>query len=83
MLQITVGENHPVKVNGLHDIILAYSDFIQQRIIKKLLVFVTPLDGKLNSVQPLHTQQNKVAQVIPKLVQEFEHVFVDIVEVIQ
>lgn len=72
VLQITVGENHPIKVNGLHDIVLAYPEFIQQRIIKKMLVFVTPLDGKLNSVQPLHTQQNKVAQVIPKLVQGFE-----------
>lgn len=75
VLQITVGENHPVKVNGLHDIILAYPEFVQQRIIKKLLVFATPLDGKLNSVQPLHTQQNKVAQVIPNLVKGFEQCF--------
>lgn len=29
VLQITVGENHPVKVNGLH-IILASPEFIQQ-----------------------------------------------------
>lgn len=72
VLQITVGEKHPVKVNGLHDIILAYPEFIQQRIEKKLLVFVTPVDGKLNSVQPLHTQQNKVALTIPQLVQGFE-----------
>jgi hypothetical protein len=72
VLQITVGENHPVKVNGLHDIILAYPELIQLRIFKKLLVFVTPLDGKLNSIQSLHTQQNKVAQVIPNLVKGFE-----------
>jgi hypothetical protein len=72
VLQITVGENHPVKVNGLHDIILAYPEFIQHKIIKKLLVFLTPSDGKLNSIQPLHTKQNKVAQAIPNLVKGFE-----------
>eukprot|EP01039_Chlorochromonas_danica_P011205 gene11205-12497_t len=74
VLQITVGESHPVKVNGLHDIILAYPESIHLRIVKKILVFVTPLDGKLNSVQPLHTQENKVAQVnkIDTLVQNFE-----------
>ena len=72
ILQITVGENHPVKVNGLHDIILAFPEHIQHRIVQKLLVFVTPLDGKLNSLQPLHTQDNKVAQIIPKLVRGFQ-----------
>ncbi len=45
VLQITVRENHHVKVNGLHDIILAYPEFIQQIMMKKLLVFVTPLYG--------------------------------------
>jgi hypothetical protein len=48
-LQISAGENYPVKVNGLHDIILAYPE------VMKLLVFVTPLDEKLN----INTQQNK------------------------
>lgn len=72
VLQITVGETHPVKVNGLHDIILAYSEEIRNRIRKKLLVFVTPLDGKLNSVQPLLTQQGKVIREIPPLARGFE-----------
>jgi len=72
VLQITVGKNHPVKVNGLKDIILSFPTFIQQRIAKKLLVFITPIDGKLNSLQPLHTQKNNDMRNIPKLVEGFE-----------
>ncbi len=72
VLQMTVGETHPVKVNGLHDILLAYPEEIQKRIVEKMLIFVTPLDGKLNSVQPLHTQDNKVADSIPQLVKGFK-----------
>ena len=71
ILQMTVGENHPVKVNGLHDIILAYPDEIQNWIVEKLLVFITPVDGKLSTVQPYHTQEGKVAERIPNLARGF------------
>jgi hypothetical protein len=72
VLQITVGEKHPVQVSGLHDIILAFPTHIQAGIVRKFLVFVTPTDGKLNSRQPLHTQNNKVAVNIPVIVRGFE-----------
>ena len=71
ILQITVGEEHPVKVNGLHDIILAYPEEIQKRIVEKLLVFLTPADGKLSTVQPYLTQEGKVAERIPNLARGF------------
>lgn len=72
VLQITAGERHPVKVNGLNDIISAYPEDIRIKVVRKLLVFITPLDGKLNTVQTLHTQDGKVAQRVPPLVQGFE-----------
>jgi len=50
VLQITVAENHPVKVHGLRQIIAAYSTEIQNKITRKFLIFVTPLHGKRNSI---------------------------------
>jgi len=73
-LQITVSERHPIKLGGLRDIIAAFPRTIQEQICAKLLVFVTPLDGKLVSAQPFHTRQNKVAGAdeLPFFVQGFE-----------
>lgn len=71
VLQFTVGEKHPIKINGLNDIVLAFPESLRKRIVDKLFVFVTPPEGKLNKVQPLHTQNNKVAENIPLLVQGF------------
>ncbi len=51
--QFTAGDNHPVKVNGLHDILLAYPEHIQNRIVEKRLICVAPTGRKLNAVQPL------------------------------
>jgi hypothetical protein len=72
VLQITVGSVHPVKMNGLHDIVLSYPSAIQDMMIKKLLVFVTPPDGKLNSIQKLITKDGKDALHVPPAVQGFE-----------
>jgi hypothetical protein len=60
VLQITVGEKHPVKVNGLKDIYQAFPVEITERIERKVILFVTPLDGKLCTWQPLHNQDDKV-----------------------
>jgi hypothetical protein len=59
VLQITVGRSHPVKVNGLHDILLAYVDVVRQRVPQKALVFVLPEHGELDREQALHTQKGE------------------------
>ena len=56
VLQITVGKSHPVKGNGLHDILLAYSEDVRKQVVSKALVFVVPAHGELHGKQPLHTQ---------------------------
>jgi len=71
VLQITVSDEHPVKVKGLNRIIAAYSKEIQNNITRKFLIFVTPLHGKLNSIQPYHVD-GKVAVHIPKDIKKFE-----------
>mmetsp|Transcript_14848 Transcript_14848/g.13426 ORF Transcript_14848/g.13426 Transcript_14848/m.13426 type:complete len:93 (-) Transcript_14848:98-376(-) len=71
VLQFTVAEKHPVKVKGLKRIIAAYSKDIQNNITRKFLIFVTPLHGKLNSIQPYHVD-GKVAVHIPRDIKKFE-----------
>lgn len=60
ILQITISERHPIKVGGLCDIIAAFPQEVQEQVCAKLLVFVTPIDGKLASAQPFCSRQNKV-----------------------
>ena len=55
VFQITVGESHPVKVNGLDNIVEAFPEGVRKNITDKLLVFVTPNYGTLDKVQALHT----------------------------
>ena len=57
VLQSTVGASHPVKVNGLHDISLAFPQDVRDRITRRMLVFLTPLHGRINSVQTLINQK--------------------------
>jgi len=70
--QITVGEKHPVKANGLCEIIEAYSEHIQKNINQKIVAFIIPMFGPLCSVQPLHTVDDKVMQKIPSVLQDLE-----------
>jgi hypothetical protein len=64
VLQFTVGENHPIKVKGLEEIVSLYSNTAHKQIGKKLLVFVTPTNSKLDTVQPWYTKENKVAFIL-------------------
>jgi hypothetical protein len=45
IFQTTVGKSHPVKVNGLHDILLAFPERVRNKITHKFLVFVIPKHG--------------------------------------
>ena len=57
VLQITIDESHPVKMNGLRVIADRFPNAVQQ-----LLVFVTPQNGKLCQSQNMLTTESKVAQ---------------------
>jgi hypothetical protein len=59
VLQITVGTSHPVKANGLHDILLAYIEDVRVQVVSKALVFVLPAHGEFHGRQPLHTLKGK------------------------
>jgi hypothetical protein len=59
VLQITVGKSHPVKVNGLHDILLAYLQDVRAHVVSKALVFVLPAHGELDREQALTTQKEE------------------------
>jgi len=72
VFQITVGEVHPVKENGIRDIIKAYSKLVQDKMTQKLVVFVIPMHGPLCSEQPLHTVDDKVMERIPKELEGLE-----------
>ncbi len=72
VLQVTVGENHPIKVNGLMDIYLSFDLELRNKITRKVLLFVTPFDGKLKSLQPYHTKKGVVIINNNTVVSEFE-----------
>ena len=65
VLQITVGMKHPVKTNGLKRILHAFPHTLQESLTKKMLLFITPKNGRLSSVQKWHTQQDTVAKKAP------------------
>lgn len=56
VLQITVAEVHPVKMNGLLKIIMKFPESIQRRLVEISLIFVTPVNGTLTQPQALITQ---------------------------
>jgi predicted Rdx family selenoprotein len=62
VLQITIAERHPVKVNGLKVIVNAYSEQMKANITRKIILFVIPVDGELRTCQPLHTQNNRFVE---------------------
>ena len=75
VLQITVGMSHPVKANGLHDILFAYSEDVRVQVVSKALVFVLPAHGELQGEQPLHTQKGKQMEgsnCLPVAVRDFK-----------
>lgn len=74
VLQVTVGQSHPVKANGLKEIVLAFPEPKRLLIARKVIVFVTPSDGKINAVQALHSQNGTVlsASTVPHEVRDFE-----------
>ena len=72
VFQITVGKAHPVKANGLHDILLAFSENVRNKITHKALVFVIPKHGTLDKEQKLHTQKDGEIVVLPLIVRGFQ-----------
>lgn len=71
-LQMTVSETHPIIANGLKDIVRAYPLDVQSRLSKKLVGFVTPVNGCLLSMQPIHTRDGSVMEQLPTEVEGFE-----------
>lgn len=71
VFQITVGESHPIKANGLIKILDAIDPTIRGNFTQKLLVFVTPWHSKLERTQPYHTAQGKVIAQSSSKVYEF------------
>lgn len=72
VLQITVGKEHPIKVNGLHDILLAYSQNIRRKIKHKAIVFIIPKHGVLDQEQTLTTKKERPITNIPNIAQGFK-----------
>lgn len=74
VLQITVGKSHPIKVNGLHDILLAYLEEVRVQVVSKALVFVLPAHGQLDREQALQTKkgENMVSTRVPVAVRDFK-----------
>jgi hypothetical protein len=74
VLQITVGKSHPVKVNGLHDILLAYMQDVKKNVVSRALVFVLPAHGELDKEQALHTQKDEPMNStrVPVVVRDFK-----------
>ena len=72
IFQITVGKSHPVKVNGLKDIWLAYPQVVRDNFTSKALVFVTPTHGHINKKQKLCTQKIRESAKLPLGVRGFQ-----------
>ena len=65
ILQCTIAENHPVKMNGIVQIYDCYVNNSDVNIDHTVIVFVIPEAGKLQAKQPLTTKKNTVATNIP------------------
>ena len=57
VMQVTIASSHPVKMNGLKTICDCFGN-TQVNITDKILIFITPIHGTLNSKQNLHSTQN-------------------------
>ena len=71
IFQITVGESHPVKVNGLCDIWNAFPSNVKHNITRKVLVFIISLHGSLDREQKFITKRGKITTV-PHIARDFE-----------
>jgi hypothetical protein len=65
VLQVTISGSHSVKINGLEIICKCYAN-ANIEIKNKILIFVTPVNGKLNSQQNLTNVNGTVATKIPE-----------------
>lgn len=72
VLQITVGESHPVKANELNEILRSFPENLRNKITRRVLLFVTPSYGPLIKKQTLQTQKNEPSVLLPGDVQSFE-----------
>ena len=59
VFQFTVEEMHSVKANGLSVIYDAFTESVREKISRKMIIFVTPVDGILRTKQPPHTQSDE------------------------
>ena len=71
VLQITVSSSHPIKANGLKKIYNSFERNIRENIISKIVVFVTPIDGPLNTKQPIMKGQNIADESLSKFSSDF------------
>ena len=60
VFQTTITEMHSVNADDLRVIHNAYGDAVRDRITRRILIFVTPIGGKLHTWQPLYTTNNAV-----------------------
>ena len=75
VLQITTAASHPVKATGLLRIYEAFPQAVRSKIGRKILVFVTPMEGKLMTLQKFHTLKDDEyirESDIPAQASEFE-----------
>ena len=75
VLQITTAASHPVKATGLKRLYEAFPQAVRSKIGRKILIFVTPQDGKLRTLQTFHTlkdEEFKRGSDIPAPASEFE-----------
>lgn len=73
VVQCTVAERHPIRANGLKTIVNAFKTDLRNRIMRKVILFVVPIDGTLKYPQPLVTQDGKVfVSNVPSEAQNFE-----------
>ena len=71
VFQITVGESHPVKNNGLQKIVQAFPKDVREKITDKFLVFVIPAYGVLDKVQKIVTQKGENI-ILPDISNRFQ-----------
>ena len=72
VFQITVGQSHPVKANGLGKIVKSFPEEVRKKIKEKLLVFVIPKHGTLVNVQQLVTKNNTETVKLTTNVRDFQ-----------
>ena len=67
VFQITIASSHPVRANGLVKIFNAFPEDIRNSFQRKIILFVTPSQGKLCSWQPLWTVKGETFKDVTKI----------------